>query len=402
MNENSILIDVWKGIKANFVFLLLAFTLVSSAIVYIPHREFSYYAGILYLFIFSVKNHSSGLKKGGLFILFILTSIMSSVTNWVFDIRLLAFILVLTACTPILMSQKIFIFREKYIFYCLMIFPLLSVAAMYCYLAGINAFVNIEKTTHGYFLDFSAFFPHPMWLGAAIGISNVVFLWLVLNEKNRIIKYILMIFLLSSIYLSVVAASRSAFIASLLAMSILIIIKLHNLKKIALAGSIITILTIVLLPIYIDGSERMMKKFENSKGEYGSRTEIFENGFKHWRDNMMFGTGFAVSYREGGRKIIGKMESGSGWLSILFQTGILGIVVMCCILFHLRKIGAHIFYDEKLQLFMCSFLFLCFHSGFEGYILTVGYYPCILFWSLLGYLYIYPSTYHFSLKRRTL
>lgn len=56
MNEESIHIEFWKGIKANFVFLLLAFALVSSAIVYIPYGEYSYYAGILYLFFFRLKN----------------------------------------------------------------------------------------------------------------------------------------------------------------------------------------------------------------------------------------------------------------------------------------------------------------------------------------------------------
>lgn len=176
-------------------------------------------------------------------------------------------------------------------------------------------------------------------------------------------------------------------------MIILLIIKLHNWKKIILASSFVCILVIILIPVYTTGSQRMMEKFDNKNvGEYGSRTGIIVNGFDHLTDNVIFGAGFAVSYNAEGHKIKGKMESGSGWLSILFQTGILGLTIMCTILIRLRKVVLLLYDDDKLQLFMCSFLFLCFHSFFEGYILTVGYYPCILFWNLLGYLYIYPYT----------
>ena len=391
--------DYWSikkmliAIKKNFIFLLLAFALVSSAIVYIPNREFIYYGSILYLICFSFKNNCSNIKKRGLFLLFITACVMSSITNWIFDIRLLAFIVVLMASTPILMSKEIFIFREKYIYYCLMIFPLLSIAAIYCYFFGINAFENTTKSIHGYFLDFSAFFPHPMWLAAAVGLANVVFLWLVLNTKNYIIKYLLISLLLLSVYLSVAAASRSALVASLLAMIFLLILKLHNWKKIVLASSLIYILAITLIPVYSTASQRMADKFNNKNvGKYGSRTDVVINGFDHLTDNVFFGAGFAVSYNAEGYKIKGKMESGSGWLSILFQTGIFGFTIMCTILIGLRKIVLLLYKDDKLQLFMCSFLFLCFHSLFEGYILTVGYYPCILFWNLLGYLYIYPYT----------
>ena len=84
------------------------------------------------------------------------------------------------------------------------------------------------------------------------------------------------------------------------------------------------------------------------------------------------------------------MESGSGWLSILFQTGIAGFVIICTLLLKTRKVFPYIFNDYKLLLFFCSFLYLCLNSIFEGYLLTVGYYPCILFWTLLGFLHLYP------------
>lgn len=379
-------------LKRNSVFVLLAFSLISGAIVVVPFKEFIYYAGVIFLFSFAVRNNRIDSKRrnrcGIYYILFLAVCITSSCLALVLNYRLFAFIVLIVSCTPITNSYSLYIFRERYLYHCLMLFPIIALASVFCYFADIN-YLDIEGTGIDT-LDFSAFFPHPLWLGAALGLSNVVLMWLLLSVRSRIYVTIFLIILLLSVYVSIVAASRSAFFGSILAMVVLILVKLHNLKKILTAGVIIAIFVVVFLPVYLAGASRMQNKFAESQGKYGSRTELFTSGLSHFEENPLLGHGFAIGYNAKGEKVVGRMESGSGWLSILLQTGIVGFIIVCILILKVRKTFPYMLNDDKLLLYFCSFLYLCFHSTFEGYLLTIGYYPCILFWTLLGFLHIYP------------
>lgn len=239
--------------------------------------------------------------------------------------------------------------------------------------------------------DFSAIFPHSMWLGAAVGISNVVCLWNILNCKKKISQILWTCVLLQSIYLSVVSASRSALVASLTTMFILILCNVKNIWKFLKYAIVVAVIGTMAFPVFYNNSQRMQNKIESSEGAYGSRTDIFSDGFKHFEEQPIFGCGFAVSYRDGHRDV-GRLESGSGWLSILFQTGICGFTFMAFILYNVKKKVKNIRKDRILQFYLFPFIFLCLHSFFEGYLLTSGYYLCLLFWTLLSYLYTYHVT----------
>ena len=375
--------------KRNIIFFLLAFSLVAEAIVFIPFKELIYYAGIIYVASYVIRNNAQDNNFGTYYALFLAICFLSSILSFTIDYRLFAFTFLVFVFTPLTNSFKIFLFRRKYLYFCLMTFPILGVASILCYFLGINYFIP-DDAIGANLLDFSAFFPHPMWLGAAVGLSNVVLVWLVFSVRNKINVCVCAIILLLSIYLSVVAASRSAFFASVIAMIIFIILKLHNLRKIIFAGIVISVIAMVILPFYILGAERMQDKFERSQGKYGSRTELFGAGLSTIEKRPLLGQGFAVKYDAKGEKSVGRIEVGSGWLSILTQTGILGFFIVCALVLKVRKIFPYLFIDNKLLLYFSSFLYLCFHSCFEGYLLTVGYYPCILFWALLGFFHVYP------------
>ena len=376
---------IQQYILNNIQYLLLALSLVAGAIVVIPFGTQIYMAGLFYILCYSLKYRSDVYFLGFYYILFLITCFFSCVVSNTYNIRFFAFILILVSFTPITISNKLFVFRKLYLKHCLMLFPFLSIISLICYIFDINYYVRLRNE-----LDFSAIFPHSMWLGAAVGLSNIVILWLLFLTKKLTRRFILFIILLLSIYVSVVAASRSALFASLISMIILIIIKLNNLKKTIIIGCLISLATVILLPTYLSGAERMKRKFESSKGKYGSRTELFSAGFSHFEESPIFGVGFAVTYNLKGEKKVGRLESGSGWLSILFQIGIIGFIVISIIMLKLYKVLYYIREDNDLILFVFAFAYLCLHSIFEGYILTVGYYPCILFWCLLGYLYTYP------------
>ena len=382
--KNNILKNI---LIKDFRFKFLAFCLISSAIVVIPFNPYFYYAGLIYIFFYSVYNSRETFTKGKLFIYFIISCFLSSLIALIFDARLIVFSLLLYSCTSITYSYKLLKFREKYLYYCLIIFPFISIVSLYCYINNINYFIPDKSIVS---LDFSGLFPHPMWLGAAIGLSNVVLVWLLLKSKSFIYKLLLLLILISSIYLSIVAASRSAFVASLLAMLFLLFLKIRQLKKIFIYLMFISCFAYIAAPYYLSASKRMEEKFNNvDAGKYGSRTPIINVGIKHFKENPITGTGFAVSYNAEDKLVVGKMESGSGWLSILFQTGTLGFIIICIIVYKTKAIFIYSKSDDKLKLFISTFVFLSLHSLFEGYILTIGYYLGILFWSLLGYFYTY-------------
>lgn len=384
--------------KIKKINLFLSFCLVASSIVVIPHGQEFYYMGIILLLCILLSMYKCRSQKSIPYILLLFECALSSMVNLIFDYRLLAFALVIVICSPILYSEQIVKFREKYLMYSLMSFPILMIAALYCYFKGINCFVMADGSI-GSFMDFSAFFPHPMWLAACCGLSNVVLAWLLFFSKNSFLgKCLCGLLLLMSVYLSVVSASRSALVASLLSIIVFSFFKAGSIVKIIRVSVIASVVVLLTLPYYINSSERMQEKFDGSEGKYGSRTAIVEVGLKHFEDTFIFGTGFAASYSAENKLVVGRMESGSGWLSIMLQTGLIGLfIVLYIVNKSVKAILPYLRKDEKLQLFFFTFLFLCLHSVFEGYILTVGYYLCILFWMLLGYL----STYKDYIKTHT-
>lgn len=362
----------------------LAFCLLASSTPLVPNGLAFYLFGIIYCFMFCIKNRSRK-ANANLFWIFLVACYLASLVNMIFDYRLFLFTFVIITCSPIQYSEKIFLFREKYLKCSLYAFPLVSIICLYCYFKGINMMSPEDGDVSW---DFSAIFPHSMWLGAAVGISNVVCLWNILNTKKRIFQMFWTCLLLQSIYLSVVSASRSALVASLVAMTLLLFFNVKSIMKFLKYTIVIAAIGILAYPIYYNNSQRMQSKIESSEGAYGSRTGIFSDGFQHFQEQPVFGCGFAVSYRDGHRNV-GRLESGSGWLSILFQTGIIGSVTMFIILKRTKQRINNIREDKKLQFYFFPFIFLCLHSFFEGYILTSGYYLCLLFWTLLSYLYTY-------------
>lgn len=385
----SLLSKILFDINHNKRFYLLSFSLVSSTIVFIPYGIFFYLLGLLYLMYnaFKMKNGIHGMC--GRFLFFLVACVLSSIVSGVFNYRLATFIIIIMACTPFFNSYRLFLFREKYLKYCLGGFPLLSIGALFCYYAGINMFVAEEGDVSW---DFSAFFPHPMWLGAAVGVANVVVAWYIIKVTTKKEKFIWTCVLLGSILISVVSASRSALFASLGAIAILIYICSPKPGIIIKNILFISIIAYITLPLYQSFSGRMSAKF--SEGEeyiYGSRTERWKTQYKHFLENPITGNGFAVNYYGNqNHRVVGRSETGSGWLSIIFQTGILGAIGMLIIIIPIFKCWKYMREDTTLQLICCSFIFLCLHSVFEGYILTAGYYLCVLFWTELGYLMAYP------------
>ena len=372
------------------IHIIMSCCLLSSSIALFRTGQIYYLIFIAITLLWSIKK-SVGFSKNnnkGLYIAFIISCFFSSAMNFVFDYRLFFFPLILITFTPILDSYKIFIFRQRFLYISLLFFPIISIASVYCYHAGINlAAYEPGNVTW----DFSAFFGSPMWLAAAVGIGNIVSLWLFINSNKLLFKIFFFITLLLSLYISVVSASRSALVASLISIVIYLYIIVRQKLKLILYLTIIVISSPLYMYYYLEGSERIQAKMEGNKeaGTFGSRSQAWEYQWKHYKETPIWGYGFSVSYHNDKRDV-GRAETGSGWLSVLFQMGIIGLIIILLLTKKCLYCIKYLYKDNILQLLFIVFMYICMHSFFEGYILTSMYYLCILFWGLLGYLHCYP------------
>lgn len=376
-----------KKFSPNFKYIALSFCLLSSSLAILETGQGLYLIALMYIGIYSLQNTNKVNNKKDLYLFFLLSCILSCIINSVWDLRLLLFSLVLIVFTPILNSFKLFLFRQNLIYIFLLFFPILSIAALYCYFAGINLGTTLED---GSYHDFSAFFSISISLAAAVGISNVVITWLLIISRKRAIKLIFLMLLLSSIFISIVSASRSALVASILAILMLVYYSVKNIKQLLIYLTFIIGISIITYPFYSQYTNRLEQKFESGKNQkFGSRTDAWVSSYNQFKKTPIFGYGFAVTYHAN-TKSVGRGETGSGWLSILFQTGILGCIPIIILVTKALRTRRFIKKDKKLLLFYSIFIYLCLHSLFEGYILTSMLYMCLLFWLLLGYLHTYP------------
>lgn len=375
-------------IRKDILFLVLAFCLVSSSLAIIPQGTLWYMAGILIGGYIVLKKCSYFFING--FLIFIFCCFLSSLIAGRWDYRLFTFSIVLFFITPIISSYKVFVFRFKYLKYCFFIFPFLSLLSLFCYFMGINVMAIKPGDVNW---DFSAVFWHSMWLGAACGVSNVVLTWIVIEAKRKKIKMIFVAWLFASVFVSVIAASRSALLASLIAMSVIVFLKLKNVKQLVTYGVIIVLAVMCVFPLYEAHSVRMQAKMEHQeKAGTNSRTHVWSLRALDFKESPIVGMGFASSHVSPTKIVVGRLESGSGWFSVSCQTGILGsLVFLSLLLVCYRRIKPFLRRDVDLLLFVGVFVFLCMHSAFEAYILTAGYYLCILFWGILGIFYEYPK-----------
>ena len=95
---------------------------------------------------------------------------------------------------------------------------------------------------------------------------------------------------------------------------------------------VIGFLATISIPVYLEHSTQIQNKFEGEKVKnMVLALPILERGFEKLNESPLIGSGFATAWYRGVLHK-GRLESGSGWLSILFQLGALGAIIMLFIL----------------------------------------------------------------------
>ena len=97
---------------------------------------------------------------------------------------------------------------------------------------------------------------------------------------------------------------------------------------------------------------------------------------------------FLTSQKEGYEN---STETGSGWLTALAQTGLIGFSLICFLVYKVKLTLNDLRTDSTAALFEAVMLFLLLHSFFEAYMFQIGWYMCLFFWLLLSVLDDYKT-----------
>lgn len=382
--------EVLQYIKSNKIAILLAMMIVASVFASIGFGQYAYFAAMGGMFVYCASKND---KFEEIFAFLLVWMLLGMIINNVWPIQYAYFVLMIASASPLFSSYNAFVFRSKVLYALCMVLPVVTILNLYAYQAGINYYVMIMTLERVAAYNFSGFLHHPMWLAAINGMSNVSLLYLFYKQKdsNRIIKGGIIVLLILSLYLSVVAASRSALASSLLAMAVMVYFQSKSGGRLVKSAMVIGVIAYLVVPFITSNSEAMQAKINyQEQGGSSSRDVAWQNRIDEFVDSPVWGVGFATGKSIFGEKVTGTLETGSGWLTILSQTGLVGAFIFLLI-FKKSYVTIEEIKEEGglLILFACIFVYLCAHSVFEGYIYTAGYCPCMFFWLTLGFFYDY-------------
>ncbi len=304
--------------------------------------------------------------------------------------RLALFAIVLVFASPLLKSQTIAIYRKKILLGLLTICVILGIGSFFCYFWGINYMSN--QSTGDAVLDFQGsaggfggLLIQSISLGMISGMGALYMFYrsIIQSQKPKKWYYVMVVALLLT---TLVSASRSALLASVMGM--LVMLYQMNKKQGKFLQVIMGIVLVLMLtyPLWESFASGMTKKTETGTelGAYGSRTVKWMARATEFSSNPVTGIGFAaVDGHLDDIGVGGVVEPGSSWLCILSMTGIIGFFLFVMILLkpfnYLRKHPSP--YNALLLGLMA---FICMHMISEGYIFAGGGFGCFLAWIILG------------------
>lgn len=368
--------------EKNFVY-ILSVSCLFSVLGNISWGLSAYYVGVICLFLYVLRNRQYQIPLfWGLLIWIAISSTINSVYDW----RIASFWLLIICTTPAISSEKMYVFRKAIIYIICVLIPFLSILNLYAYIAGINYYIILNEGYNK--LQFSGFMAEPLWLGCMSGISNVTITYYLINQKSgrKFLFYSLLALLILSIYLTIVSGSRAALASSVLGMGVVAFFYVEEKNQFFKYFSAAILLTVVLMPFFQSGSEIMSQKIETQTISENSRSVLWLQRLNEFYSSPIWGIGFATIHRWG-RVIVGTVETGSGWLTILSQTGIVGALFFLMFFRQIKQNIEIIKAKKDLILFAGVFVFLIVLSFFEGFIYTIGYVPCFIFWLILGIFY---------------
>ena len=376
-------------IRQNLIELIITFCILSNLFgFFLP--KYLYYLGLGILAFKMSKMGVKHNKNSKMFILFILLIVISSLINMMLDLRLVLFSFILILACPIYTSLRWHLYKKRIMQNLFIGFIGVVLINLYAKIIGYNLRAMIQGWEDLTDKQFSGFCDQPMWLAAAAAVSTIFCAYLVFEQKKKkwFLQYFNIILLLCSIYVTMISGSRSAFLAAMGAMCIVLYLLVKNKARLIKYVISAAAVALVLSPIFLNRKTfgAMMAKQE-SQEETGStsRDKVWNDRMAEFKSSPLIGVGFGA-HGVGEEKEVGTVETGGGWISILSQTGILGLVLAISIIFKaftpIRKIRQ----DNSMMVIYAAYFFFIVHSIVEGYMFQGGWYLCLIFWMVIGLL----------------
>lgn len=373
--------DIIQYVKANRLVYFLAACFVSSVVVPLSFNQMPYVLGLGVIALLQFTKMRNDGERITSFILFLMVLAVSSLVNSCLSARLIVFLFVIIITSGLLGGSYNYELRSDVFTAILDLIFIVNILNIYAYFAGINYYTN---TWLGWKDYFSGFTPHPMWLAVIAGVANIVNIKRMMEAEETWLKAVMVVLILLTLFLQITAGSRSGLLATAAGALIYLKSYLHRFSSVigyvVLAGVVIYMLS----PLLMSDSALLQEKVDTQDVDDNSRTHLWSARIDEFLSSPLFGIGFARGYVNG-LLVEGRLETGSGWLAILSQTGIFAFLCVASMVWTIFKtIGDK--YIENKELFLGVFVFLCVHSMFEGYLYTSFYMPCLLFWLLAGIL----------------
>lgn len=376
-------------IRCNFLKLIISFCILSNLFSFFMPK-FLYYIGLA-LLGFKMTRMGVGQNKNSiLFVLFILLIVASSVINMMFDLRLVLFAFILILTCPIYTSLKWHLYKKEIIKNLFIGFIGVVLINLYAKIIGFNLRAITQQWQDLTDKQFSGFCDQPMWLAAAAAVSTIYCAYLVFvqTEKKRLQQYLYIVLLLCSVYVTMISGSRSAFLAAMGATGVVLYLLVKNKGRLIKYVVSATAVILVLSPIFLDrrtfGAMMAKQEYQEEVGST-SRDGVWSDRMAEFKSSPLIGVGFGA-HGVGEDKEVSTVETGGGWISILAQTGILGLVLAISIIFKaftpIRKIRQ----DNSMMVIYAAYFFFIVHSIVEGYMFQGGWYLCLIFWMVIGLL----------------
>lgn len=268
----------------------------------------------------------------------------------------------------------------------LTIVAVLSTLSFFGFFLGINMMVRFDEVLTEYQSNagwFSGFYTHSMLLGPMSALAACSIIYLALKKKS----YIISLCAIPSIGSVMFAASRTAFVAMILAF-LFMIYRYSESKakfyKILVASSIVLIAS---FPLWNSGLDRMASKQQafETQGKFGSRTEKWSSRLDEFQSSPIWGIGFCTVSRQSGDvdTASGTIEPGSSWFAILSMTGIIGLAFVFYF-FRNAYVSIKKSNNDRAILLMAMLIFISIHMFGEGYIFAGGNPVTVIAWLIVG------------------
>ena len=349
--------------------------------------QWMYYVSFAMIWMKFSKFEKVSHPKAGLFMGLIAFLWFTTIVGNALDFRLVIFSVILYMFKPT-GSIELHQYKKKLMKNIYWGFGIVTLANTYAKWAGINMKQGAEwMETHRGFSEFSGFATHPMWTSCAAAISTTFFVSLAFRktDMNSWQKFVYYAMILVSLYITMISASRAAFFLSLACSALIIWMQTDKITTLMRNALIVSFTALVFAPFLMDNSAAMLNKKNALEvtTKNTSRDQLWAERMAEFESSPIIGIGFAA-HGIGKYKTVGRNESGGGFISVLAQAGIIGIIFIALVWVAAICMPWQIGNNADMILIYGSFVFFSIHSIVEGYMFQGGWYLCLIIWLIIG------------------